>query len=810
MRYAEVSVNSPAAQRRAFSYSIPPHLDIRQGQAVWIPFGDRLLQGVVLELTDYPAVEETRDIIGVIEPEPVLSPEQVKLARWICGYYLCPLFDAVSLMLPPGYERKAITYVSAVISENNDLSGLNEDQVSLIRLLLGEGKSSLKSLEKSLGQRKAQRLVSQMVKKGLVLREYELEPLRGKPKYELRARLASGTPGAGDTISGLRKNTRTEKQAAILEFLSGQSAAVSIPELIQKAECTRSTIVSLVKKGLVVLDPTEIKREPLPAHPAELSHPLSLTLSQQTALEAIIEGIRRAKEGRTEIFLLHGVTGSGKTEVYLQALAKAIQLGRKGIVLVPEIALTPQIIERFASRFPGRVAVLHSRLSLGEQYDEWRKIKRGEADVVIGPRSAVFAPLPDLGLIILDEEHEWTYKQQDSPRYHTRDVAVRLAELKGAAVVLGSATPDIESYFHAKNGNYHLLELPERITPYENTPLPDVEIVDLRSELKSGNRSMFSRSLSGAVRKALAGEEQVILFLNRRGAATCIQCRDCGFVVRCRRCEVSLTYHLTGEMLVCHQCNYRTAPPEICPQCGSRRIRFLGAGTQKLEQEAREVFPEARILRWDSDTTGRRNAHVEMLEIFRRREADILIGTQMIAKGLDLPGVTVVGVISADTALNLPDFRSGERTFQLLSQVAGRAGRGWLGGRVVIQSYSPDHYAIQAAGRHDFFSLYEREILSRRELRYPPFSRLASMIYSHTNDDACRREAERMKGILISEIRSQGIAGLSIIGPAPAFMHRLRGRYRWQLIIRGSSLSEFLGDIPVPQGWAVDIDPVGL
>ena len=366
--------------------------------------------------------------------------------------------------------------------------------------------------------------------------------------------------------------------------------------------------------------------------------------------------------------------------------------------MVPEIALTPQTIERFAARFPHRVAVLHSKLSLGEQFDEWQRIRDGEFDVVIGPRSAIFAPQPDLGLIVIDEEHEWTYKQQDkSPRYHARDVAIKLAELTGAVVILGSATPDVETFYHAQRGDYHLLQLPGRVTPRDGSPLPQVEVVDLREELKAGNRSLFSRSLSQAMSQAVANEEQVILFLNRRGAATFIQCRSCGFVLRCRRCEVPLTYHLAEDILVCHQCNYHMPVPQACPRCTRRRIKFLGLGTQKLEQEAGQSFPQARLLRWDSDVTRGKHSHDEILGKFRAHQADILIGTQMIAKGLDLPLVTLVGVVSADTALNLPDFRAGERTFQLLTQVAGRAGRGTLGGRVIIQTYTPEHYAIQAA-----------------------------------------------------------------------------------------------------------------
>lgn len=810
MRYAEVSVNSPAAQRRTFSYSIPPDLNIQAGQAVWIPFGERLLQGVVMELTEYPAVEETRDILDIIEPDPVLSPDQIKLAYWISRYYLTPLFDAVSLMLPPGYERKAVTFIKTTVADDADLSLHTSEKTAFVEYLIKEGRTALKTLEKQFGQRKAQRLVSWLVKSGHGVREYELEPVKAKPKLESYIRLAPDSVDSEKILAQLQNTQRTQKQAALYEFLKDRREPVSVSESLQLTGYTRSTLDSLIKKGLVVMEKVEVRRDPLSDNAVNLSFPLALTGDQETAFKTIRESLSREKKPRPDVFLLHGVTGSGKTEIYLQALAETIIQGKRGIILVPEISLTPQTIERFASRFPGRIAVLHSQLSLGERYDEWRHVRDGRADVVIGPRSAVFAPQPDLGLIILDEEHEWTYKQQDNPRYHARDVAVRLAGLTGATVILGSATPDVESYYYAKNGEYRLLELPGRVTPYEHTPLPGIEVIDLRDELKSGNRSMFSRSMSAAINRALAGNEQVILFLNRRGAATYIQCRDCGFVLRCRRCDVPLTYHLDEDTLVCHQCNYRTRVPEICPQCGSKRIKFLGVGTQKLEEEARVAFPGARLLRWDSDTTGRRDSHRQILEKFKNHEADILIGTQMITKGLDLPQVTLVGVISSDTALNLPDFRAGERTFQLLTQVAGRAGRGPLGGQVIIQTYSPDHYAVRAAARYDYQGLYNQEIEYRRQLRYPPFSQLASMIFTHRNDNSCQKEAERLKKLINNEISMRGISGMSIIGPAPAFIHRLRGRYRWQIVLRGSDLSEFLGDIPIPQGWAVDVDPVGV
>ncbi len=804
MSFAEVSVNSPIAQRRTFSYAIPPDLKIEVGQAVWVPFGNKRLQGIVLELSPHPEVEETRDIIGVIEPHPLLSPQQVELARWISDYYLAPIFDAVALMLPPGFERRALTIVSATTSDF-DISKLNDELRQTLELIREKGSLSLGQLEKALGKKKASTMVNQLVNRGLAAKSYELEKIRVKPKMVPYLSLAIAKGEAEKAAADL---TKAPKQASLLEHLLQQNEPIPWAEVREQTKGTKTTADALVKKGLARFEAVEVRREPISYENIVSSPPLTLTPAQKKAFKAIQSGLA---EDKTKVFLLHGVTGSGKTEVYLQALADAVKRGKKGIVLVPEIALTPQTIERFAARFPHRVAVLHSKLSLGEQFDEWQRIKKGDFDVVIGSRSAIFAPQPDLGLIVIDEEQEWTYKQPDkSPRYHARDVALKLAELSGATVVLGSATPDIESFYRAQKGGYRLLELPERVIPYDGSALPQVEVVDMREELKAGNQSLFSLSLYEAIGQALANKEQVILFLNRRGAASFIQCRHCGFVMRCRRCDVPLSYHLTEDRLVCHQCNYNIEVPEKCPQCGRQRLKFLGVGTQRLEKEVGYTFPQARLLRWDSDVTRGRHAHDIILNKFRAHDADVLIGTQMVAKGLDLPLVTLVGVVSADTALNLPDFRSGERTFQLLSQVAGRAGRGTKGGRVIIQTYSPEHYAIRAAAEHDYAAFYEQEIEYRRQLHNPPFNHLASLTYSHANDALGQREAERMKRFLEQEIAAKGVGGIELIGPAPAFIHRLRGRYRWQLILRGRELSAFLYPLPLPPGWAVDIDPVGL
>jgi primosomal protein N' (replication factor Y) len=797
MRYAEVSVNSPVAQRRTFSYAIPDGLDVRAGQAVLVPFGEKVLQGVVMELTPLPAVEDTRDVLGIIESVSPLSSHQISLARWISDYYLAPLFSCVALMLPPSFERKALPFLQ-IARQDIDTTSLDDKQRKTLDIISTKDRVEQKVIEKALGKKKAAALVSQMVKQGLLSRSYELSPIRVKPKTELYISLVSNK----DTPARL-----TAKRQKLYDFLKEQPGALAWAEVRRQTGVDKATANVLEKLGLITWQTVEVKRSPLSDVNINLSLPLDLTPDQQTAFASVKAALDKSDKA-SQVFLLHGVTGSGKTEIYLQSLAEALKQGKRGIVLVPEISLTPQTIERFASRFPGRVGVLHSRLSPGEQFDEWHRIQNGECDVVIGSRSALFAPQPDLGLIVIDEEHEWTYKQDSPPHYHTSNAAIKMAELTNAVVVLGSATPDVDTYYKTKNNEYKLLELPQRVTP--GSTLPQVEVVDMREELKAGSRGLFSRSLTQAINNTIANGEQVILFLNRRGGSYYIQCRRCGFVLRCRRCEVPLSHHINDDILTCHQCNYKMPVPDACPNCGNRQLKFLGAGTQKLEQEVKLTFPRARYLRWDSDVIAGKVSNEDILRQFRGGEADVLIGTQMVAKGLDIPSVTLVGVVNADTSLNLPDFRAGERTYQLLSHVAGRAGRGPAAGKVIIQTFSPENYAIQSVARHDYASFYEQEIAYRRQLNNPPFSQLVRLVFTHTNDAICQREAEKMQKALLRESDARGIAGISIIGPAPAFIHRLRGRYRWQLVIRGHNLSSFLAPVDFGHGWTVDVDPIGL
>ena len=519
------------------------------------------------------------------------------------------------------------------------------------------------------------------------------------------------------------------------------------------------------------------------------------------------------------VYLLHGVTGSGKTELYLRALRRAVEAGRQGIVLVPEISLTPQTVRRFAARFPGRVAVLHSKLSDGERYDTWRRAGAGDFDIIVGSRSALFAPFPRVGVIVVDEEHDSAYKQARTPRYHARDAAVELARYHGAVTLLGSATPSLESMFQARRGVYVLLELPRRVRGHRSSEdivssadpemleLPPVHIVDMREELRAGNRSMFSRPLATALGAVLDRGEQAILFLNRRGTASFVLCRDCGEVMHCPRCATPLTYHGSGS-LQCHHCNHRTTMPSACPKCGSRRFREFGAGVQRVIDALKAEFPAARPLQWDRDTTGGKTSHEDILRDFINHEADVLVGTQMIAKGLDLPLVTLVGVVSAEVGLFLPDFRAAERVFQQLTQVAGRAGRSARGGQVIFQTYHPQHYAILAASQHDYAAFYQQEMHFRQEHGYPPYRRLTRLLYADSNRDRCQSETERVATRLQQRAAALGLEDFSLIGPAPAFFSKERGEYRWHLLFRGEEPATLLAGVPLTPNWRIDVDPV--
>jgi primosomal protein N' (replication factor Y) len=587
-------------------------------------------------------------------------------------------------------------------------------------------------------------------------------------------------------------------------------------------------VKSLAAKGFLQLQEVEALRDPYAGRAFTPTAPLPLTPEQQAAYTAIDAAVT---DGRHDVFLLHGVTGSGKTEVYLQSIQRCLDLGREAIVLVPEISLTPQMVERFKGRFGDRVAVLHSRLSHGERFDEWRKIKSGRVKVAIGARSAVFAPFQQIGLIIVDEEHESSYKQEETPKYHARDVAIKRAELGGAVVLLGSATPSLESVFETRRGTvaggegrYKLLTMRNRAT---GGTLPHVNIVDMREELKAGNRSMFSRGLHQAIESRLAKGEQTVLLLNRRGYATFVMCRTCGFVAQCPHCDISLTYHRNSRTMRCHYCGYAEREAQQCPSCSSEHIRHFGTGTQRVEEELSKLFPGIRVIRMDVDTTTAKGSHEKLLTDFRNKRGDVLLGTQMVAKGLDFPDVTLVGVIAADTVLGLPDFRSGERTFQLLTQVAGRAGRHALPGEVFVQTYMPEHYAIVAASGHDFASFARTELQTRESRGYPPFHKMMLITFAHELVQPLMQAAEafvRELRVRFHENGSEGEDGrrwsrMEVLGPVASPIPRLKDRYRFQCMVkyREESLASRLVAETVRSfeekfakdkiGLSIDVDP---
>jgi len=818
MPFADVAVNAAAPLRQTFTYRIPDGLPIEPGQAVYVPFGSRTLQGIVVERSDSASFAQTRDIADVIDVRPLLSPTHLQLARWLSDYYLAPLFDCISLMLPPGFKRRPLIMLRPLASlEELPHLKLTDLQAAVLRRAIELGETEAEQLRRELKQTGMPSAIAALVKRGFLQRSYRLARPQVAPKILRQLRLDAGEAEVLARIEDLRQDgaPRALRRALALETLVDEDV-LALPRALDLG-LTPAFLRDLQAEGVARIEEVNVVRDPLAGRVFPYREPSSLTADQQRAYELIAEALDPDPLWRgPKTFLLHGVTGSGKTEVYLAALDRAVALGKRAIVLVPEISLTPQTVRRFAERLPGQVAVMHSRLSLGEHFDMWHEIRDGRYAVVIGPRSALFAPQPDLALVIIDEEHEWTYKQQEgSPRYHARYAAEELCRLTGAVLALGSATPGVESRFRANDGAYRLLELPERLRrsadgSVETGPLPEVDVVDLREELKAGNRNIFSRPLAAAMQRALDAREQVILFLNRRGTASFVQCRDCGFVPECRSCAVALTYHESEESLICHYCRRKQPLPTHCPECKGGRIRHVGLGTQRVEEEVRRAFPEARTLRWDRDVTRGRDSHEAILARFLAHEADVLIGTQMIAKGLDMPLVTLVGVVTADTALHLPDFRAAERTFQLLEQVAGRAGRGPRGGRVIIQTYTPENHAIQSVRRHDYNSMYQREIEFRRNLGYPPFGRLVRLTYAHTVAGYSQEQAAAMATRLTQERDRRGLPNLDVLGPAPAFVPRVRGRWRWNLVLRGADPVALIRDMQFPRGWTVDVDPVSL
>ncbi|ECJ9749539.1 primosomal protein N' [Listeria monocytogenes] len=755
---AKVIVDVPAMQvDRPFDYYIPEDLEelIRPGMRVSVPFGNRKIQGFVIALGETEENPKLKGIDGVMDLAPVLNEELMELGDWLAEDTLSFRVSAYQAMLPAALRAKYEKYFLRLDEENEELEQLFEGYETL-DWKVAEARGLLKQIGK-------------WVREGSVEVVYQVKNKITSKKVRVVNCLKSPHQLA-EIIEDMPKNAKAQSRVlAFFQVFEGNE--ITAAELKKQAETTDATIKKLVDLGLLSIQEKIVSRDPYENHQFEKSESLQLLPDQQTACEKITASTDQ------ETFLIHGVTGSGKTEIYLQTIEAKLKEGQEAIVLVPEISLTPQMVERFKSRFGSEVAVLHSALSSGEKYDEWRKIERKEARVVVGARSAVFAPFENLGIIIIDEEHEASYKQEDNPRYHARDVAIWRATKYQCPVVLGSATPSLESFARAKKGVYTLIELPSRVN---DRAMPEVSVVDMREELRKENRTEFSTELLEKIKDRIAKKEQTVLMLNRRGYSSFVMCRDCGYVVECPNCDISLTYHQSSNQMKCHYCGHEERVPQKCPSCEGEHIRYFGTGTQKVEESLTKLIPEARVIRMDVDTTRTKGAHEKLLKSFRNHEADILLGTQMIAKGLDFPDITLVGVLNADTMLHLPDFRASERTFQLLTQVSGRAGRHERTGEVIVQSYNPEHYSIEFAKKHDFIGFYNHEMQLRKMGSYPPFYYLTMINVSDENEMKAIRTIQEMAQFLRGKLGPDAV----ILGPVPSTITRIKNKYRYQCIIK--------------------------
>jgi primosomal protein N' (replication factor Y) len=785
-QFASVAVPIPA--NRTYSYEVPAEfrdlLDV--GTSVLVNFRGRRLTGWVTELGG-EEVENAKAIIEVVDPIPMFTPAMLKLFRWISSYYLTPIGLVIRAAIPKGVspiERKYCRYVSHP-SNASELSGRILDYVQE----RGE-KVSLKSLVKKLGKESLGE-TRKLARAGNLVIEQSLIPPRVKVKRARWVRLLA------------EPERLTNRQARVVDFLRKRREA-SVSEVRRVAGIGTSTLATLEKRLVIESFQKEELRDPLKELFVEERPLHTLTPAQRQIVGEIAGGMESESP---PVFLLHGVTGSGKTEVYLSVIEKALESGKTAILIVPEIFLTAQLTPILLERFGEVVGEYHSGLGAGEQYDTWRRIREGSLRVVIGARSALFAPLANLGAIVVDEEHERTLKQSDSPpRYHARETAIMRARYEGAVCLLGGATPSLESYHNAETGKYRLLSLPERV---EERALPPVTLVDMRSE----QNPILSDLLRSKIAERMKREEQTILFMNRRGYSHFLMCRDCGHTPKCPSCSVTLTYHRTPRIVRCHYCGFQKTPPDSCESCGGSTLRYQGFGTQRVEEELIKHFPEMRIVRVDLDTTALKGSHLVIFRKFREREADLLLGTQMVAKGLDFPLVTLVGVLSADSSLNFPDFRSSERTFQLLTQVAGRAGRARLAGEVVVQTFAPSHYAIDLSRNHAYLDFYSRETEERRLLGYPPFGRMASItVRSKEASEAAELSADVARRLV-------GAEAVSVLGPAPCALSRIKGYHRQRIILKSQkdmALQRVLSH-RLPQfidgkdrRVVVDIDPVDL
>ncbi|MCJ2172014.1 primosomal protein N' [Lactobacillus kefiranofaciens] len=759
---AQVIVDVAVKQTdRIFEYHIPTELEksIQIGSRVVVPFGRRKVQGFVVGLTEKSEFKgKLKDLLVIVDEMPPLTPELVDLSQSLAKDIFSYRIKILQAMLPwvmrAGYRK--------LLVPNNDqakqLPFFKGDPIDLNKL------TDLQQIEK----------VHQLLRNDDAKIEYLVEN-RAKKKKENQYALALDSTEYTKIYNTLRQNAVKQKKLVMDIIENAATYPKSQNKLEKELGLTAAVLNSAVKKGWLVKKAVEVYRNPLAGfEDDEKPKPVTLNEQQQAALDQIASAINKR---RSKTFLLEGITGSGKTEVYLHAISKALSQGRNALMLVPEISLTPQMVRQVKARFGNQVAVLHSALSEGEKYDEWRRIRRGETKVVVGARSAVFAPLDKIGLIVIDEEHEASYKQETDPRYNAKDVALWRSRYHHCPLVLGSATPALGSRARAQKHVYQLLRLTKRAN---NKKLPQVNLIDLKHVQFAGGQFDLSVDLVAAIKKRLEKKEEVILMLNRRGFANFMLCRECGFVLKCPNCDVSLNLHKDTNSMQCHYCGHSEPIPQACPNCQSKQIRFLGTGTQKVQEELKELLPGARILRMDVDTTRRKGSYKRILDAFGDHEADILLGTQMIAKGLDFPNVTLVGVINADTGLWISDYNASERTFELLTQVAGRAGRAEKEGEVLIQTYNPEHYAIQLAKTQDYERFYGYEMHVRHEGNYPPYFFTVLISISAKKEQNAAREAFRIKRYLMQHLGQETI----ILGPSPSAISRLKNKYYYQILVK--------------------------
>jgi primosomal protein N' (replication factor Y) (superfamily II helicase) len=809
-RYADVAI--PAGVDKTFTYTIPEALvdSALPGMRVLVPFGRKFLTGIIVGLPARSSHPSLRPLADVLDVRPAVSDHMLRLCRWIADYYVAPFGDVLRAAVPHGFgtssKRNARLLLAPSDARYAEFRRRSPKRARIVDLLARHGTLTAARLGRATGLTTINGILNDMEREGLVATE-ELMP---RPKVQVRMRTfvdvaridAAAVQRALESLPPRRTKAR-EFLTSLLLLHGQQVPEADLLELLKRAGVSSSLVKPFVEGGLVPTTRHEVTRQQEYGTEAK-----TLTITLNVTQQKVYERVCKAVDEHTHrTFLLHGVTGSGKTQVYIEAIRHCVDAGKSAIVLVPEIALTPQIVRRFKTHFADRALVVHSRMSPGERYDVWRLAVSGACRVVIGPRSAIFAPLENLGLIVVDEEHEGSYKQFDAmPRYHARDVAIVRGRDCGAVVLLGSATPSVESYANAREGKFELLEMPGRV---DDAVLPSVVIVDMtaerkrayaarreslpkeeRQQLKQFRQSSLSSLLREKIADRLSKKEGIILLQNRRGFASFVECPDCGYVEMCDNCQVSLTYHLSQKHLRCHYCGHIRAPHTQCPACGSADIRLQGVGTQRVEEEIGQAFPEARVLRMDLDTTTGRGAHDRLLKTFGAREADILLGTQMVAKGLDFPHVTLVGVISADTQMLLPDFRSSERTFQLLTQVAGRAGRSTLAGEVIIQTAQPSHRTLVHILDHDYPAFFAEEYSNRQEVDYPPLSRLVLIEARAPEESDARALAEHVAAQL-----KRDTPPFTLLGPTPAVIGKINRQYRWQLLLKTAKSADPSGGL---------------